>query len=241
MAAAQELIARLPCLPGGVITFDALHAVRQTMGHVVGNQHGDFLIQVKDNTPALVQAVEAALARTQTVFSCGPVVSCGHGRIETRTLEMAPLSPVATGWPHTHTACRVTRERELRRRGQTVSRAEETARYVASFAVTTHPPEHVLKLIRGHWSIENVLHHRKDRSLDEDRNRAAANGIGRVMCARRSIVAAVLGRAAEPLSVLQQRFAAKPRLLLKLLFSRSLSQWERTWRPYRLRAAGATS
>lgn len=218
-----------------MVTFDALHANHQTMGQVVGDKHLDYLIQVKDNAPNLAAAVEAGLRRCQGERRCARTVDCGHGRIDIRELEMAATSPVDTGWPHTHTVCRVTRDREVRRRGETVSQSQETALYVASFPATAHAPEHVLGLIRGHWSIENGLHHRKDRSLDEDRNRAATKGIGRVMCALRSIVATVLGRATEPLSTVQRRFSGKPHLILKLLFCRSLTQWEQTCRPYRRR------
>jgi len=67
----------------------------------------------------------------------------------------------------------------------------------------------VLKLVRGHWGIENRLHHRKDRSMDEDRCRSSAAKTGRVMCCLRSIAALVLGRANESLSVVQRRFCRK--------------------------------
>ena len=147
---------------------------------------------------------------------------------------MVPTSPIDTNWPHTHVACRITRDRETMRRGQVVTRSHEEALYVGSFAATTFTPEKVLDLARAHWSIENCLHHRKDRSMDEDRNRASERGIGRLMCCVRSLAAQILGRAKESLSVVQRRLSGKAHLAMRLLFCNSLEDWERTCKPYKL-------
>ena len=41
-------------------------------------------------------------------------------------------------------------------------------------------PDDLLRLFRGHWSIENSLHHVKDRSWDEDRHTLRRPGLGEV-------------------------------------------------------------
>ena len=41
-------------------------------------------------------------------------------------------------------------------------------------------PADLLRLFRGHWSIENSLHHVKDRSWDEDRHTLRRPGLGEV-------------------------------------------------------------
>ena len=229
----QELIAGAGKLPGCVLTFDALHTVRKTFEMtVVGNQ-ADYLVCVKGNAADLRRRVERALQHGSRQLQCARTVDKGHGRIETRDIEMTATTPAQTDWPHTHTVCRVTRQREVRRRGQTVSTSCEQVCYIASFAATTHTPEQVLNLVRGHWYIENGLHHRKDRSMDEDRNRAARKGCARVMCCIRSIAALVLGRAKESLSVVRRRFSRKVHLLLGLLSCHSVEEWERLYKPYR--------
>lgn len=53
------------------------------------------------------------------------------------------------------------------------------------YLVTSLPPERcgpadLLGLFRGHWSIENSLHHVKDRSWDEDRHTLRRPGLGEV-------------------------------------------------------------
>lgn len=234
MAAAQALIARLPPAPGCVVTADALHANQPTMEQLVVEKSMDYLIQVKGNAPALRAALVTCLERRPAANGHAQTVDGGHGRIEVRALELTAITPLDTHWPHTFTAIRVTRDRQQVRRGETVSQSVEEACYVASFAATTYPAAAVLHRIRSHWSIENGLHHRKDRSMDEDRNRAAAHGSGRVMCAIRSLTALFLGRARESFSVVQRRLCRRPHLLLGLLASHGRADWEQTWHPYRL-------
>ena len=214
------------------MTFDALHAVHKTFELTVVGCQADFLVCVKGNAEDLRRKAEQILRRQATEVQRARTVDKEHGRLECRELEMVSATPVATGWPHTHVVCRVTRQRETRRRGETVSTSSEQVYYVASFAATRYTPEQVLGLIRGHWSIENGLHHRKDRSLDEDRNRASGRGSGRVMCYLRSFTALLLGRARESLHVVQLRLAGRIHLLLGLLSCRSVQQWERRYEPY---------
>ena len=42
------------------------------------------------------------------------------------------------------------------------------------------PPKELLRVIRNHWSIENSLHHVKDRSWDEDVHTLRRPGLGEV-------------------------------------------------------------
>lgn len=226
------MLDRFPDLPGCVLTFDALHAVHQTFEKAVLDKRADFLVCVKGNAADLRRRVGPVLRRKPATIRQARTVDGGHGRIEIRQLEMAPTSPLETGWPHTYTVCRVTRQRERRRRGQTVGTSREQVYYVGSFAASTYSPEQLLGLIRGHWSIENGLHHRKDRSMDEDRCRASARGCGRVMCCLRSFAAVVLGRARESFSVVRRRLSAKIHLLPGLLSCRSVQEWERVYKPY---------
>ena len=54
-----------------------------------------------------------------------------------------------------------------------------------SYLLTSLPPERcgpdaLLRLFRNHWSVENSLHHVKDRSWDEDRHTLRRPGLGEV-------------------------------------------------------------
>lgn len=224
----------MPEMPGCVLTLDALHNVKQTFEEVV-DKHADFLVCVKENASDLRRRIEKHLNRRSKTLLRAETEDNAHGRYERRSLEMAPLLPWQTGWPHTHVACRITRERRQLRRGKTVQQSLEHFYYVGSFAADRYSPEEVLSLIRGHWSIENGLHHRKDRSMDEDRCRAAADKTGRVMCCLRSIAAMIFGRAAESLSVVQRRLSKKTHILLGLFSCTSLGEWEKKFKPYKLK------
>ncbi len=41
---------------------------------------------------------------------------------------------------------------------------------LTSLSTSLATPKRLLSLIRGHWGIENGLHYRRDRTLDEDRS-----------------------------------------------------------------------
>ncbi|NOY75699.1 MAG: ISAs1 family transposase, partial [Kiritimatiellaeota bacterium] len=142
--ATQELIGRFPELPGCVFTLDALHAVKDTFESVVARE-GDFLVCVKDNASNLKKRLSKHLDRRKKKLLRAETVEKGHGRVERRALEMTSVLPWQTQWPHTHTACRVTRERRQIRRGESVSNSFEEVLYVASFPVDRHTPEKVLE------------------------------------------------------------------------------------------------
>lgn len=233
LAATDELIDRLGDIDRTVVTFDALHARREAMEKIVVGKNADYLIQVKNNAPVLAASIERAVKRKQDQWQSAETFDCEHGRIEARQLHMVPLSPMETGWPHTNVACRIERDRQLLRRGQIIEHSHDVSYYVGSFPPASREPEQVLQLIRGHWGIENELHHPKDRSMNEDRCRASEAGIGRVISCIRGFVAQISRRTSESLGVIRCRFARKPHLLIKLLASTSLADWEKCCTPYK--------
>lgn len=213
---------------------DAGHT-NQTTARKIVEQGADYLIQVKGNSSKLLEFIERKLNNCSEPFT-SMSNACGHGRFETRLIEMTATTPIEAHWAHAHTVCRVTRTRNQYRRGEIVKESgPTTSYYAASFNTHTHSPEHVLKMIRGHWYVENGIHHRKDRSMDEDRNRAASGGSGRMMCALRSIAAGILGKAKESMSVLWRRFTAKPGKLIQLFKCESHDQWIQQAHPFTLK------
>lgn len=227
------MLERLEAIDGTTVTLDALHTRREGMERVVVEKNADYLVQVKTNTPALCECVERAFKQKSDRIRTARSFDPEHGRLDSRDLEMVPLSPMETGWPHTNLACRVQRDRQLLRRGEVVEHNRELSYYVASFPAAAREPEQVLQLIRGHWGIENELHHPKDRSMDEDRCRASESGIGRIISCIRGLFAQLSRRTKESLGVIRCRFARKPHLLIKLLASPCLADWEQRCTPYK--------
>lgn len=136
-----------------------------------------LLVQLKDNHPKLSAAVRA-VCRTQPHAEQAYEADLGRrNRIEQRTARVWPL-PEGTGsqpW-HDHFKAVV----EVRRRVEVFDpverrfkRRQEPAAY---YLVTCEASAETLaQAIRGHWAIENRLHHVLDVSLGEDGCRIRKN------------------------------------------------------------------
>ena len=55
------------------------------------------------------------------------------------------------------------------RQGRVVKETDDTRFALTSYWPQEADPDQLLKLGRGHWSIENGQHYRRDRTQDEDR------------------------------------------------------------------------
>jgi len=55
------------------------------------------------------------------------------------------------------------------RQGKVIKETDDTRFAVTSYWSQEAGPERLLDLARGHWSIENGQHYRRDRTQDEDR------------------------------------------------------------------------
>lgn len=82
---------------------------------------------------------------------------------------------------------RVQRIVDTVRKGKVIKHTEEVAYFVTSLLPEEASPEELLKLIRGHWSIENGQHHRRDRTQDEDRCQVRETNSARVLSLYRSL------------------------------------------------------
>jgi len=97
----------------------------------------------------------------------------------------------------------------------------------------------LLSLTRGHWGVENSIHHRKDRSQDEARNRAALGEgkSGECLALPRTLVASVFRSCGEPTRVAQRKLASSASLKLSMLFSPSCGEWLAAYAPFKLKRA----
>ena len=103
----------------------------------------------------------------------------GHGHIGRRRVWSAPV-PATTRFPHA--SCFVIVERE----SWTLDDARvsiETRFYVTDLTEKEASVEHLLRLVRGHWSIES-LHRVRDNTFDEDRSQVRTGTLPRVLAHR---------------------------------------------------------
>lgn len=112
-----------------------------------------------------------------------------HGRRERRTLRVLPVTESLPGFPSAKQMIMVVRER-CTLRGVPLGDPEVV------FAITSlprkdAPPRAIARMLRGHWLIENGLHHVRDVTFDEDRSRVRTGSGPRVMASLRNLAIAV--------------------------------------------------
>jgi predicted transposase YbfD/YdcC len=76
----------------------------------------------------------------------------------------------------------------------------ETVYGITSLSVEQADARRLLALTRGHWGIENGLHHKRDVTLGEDASRVRREGAPQVMAALRNSLIHVLDGTADSLA-----------------------------------------
>ena len=180
----------MPDLEGRVITADALHLQDETIAQIVEDKNGHLLVGVKGNRSRLLNEVIGQFKRCNLERKAHDRdVYCGHGRIETRIIDVIPFQ-TAEKYPYLSTAVRVNRTRIQKKDGQTT---HATSYYLGTFEPNQFTAVQLQRLVRRHWAIENKLHHVKDRTMQEDRCQARAN-VGTNMALLRSVVSQMKAR-----------------------------------------------
>lgn len=118
-------------------------------------------------------------------------VEKGHGRIEKRTVRTTTVLTVRQKWAGLLQGIEITRERTVIARGETTV---EVVYGITSLSDREASAGRLLELTRGHWGIENGLHHVRDVTLKEDDSRVRKGNAPQVMAALRNVVVHVLGR-----------------------------------------------
>ena len=159
-------------LTGRVVTLDAMHTQDETARCLVEHCGAHYVMTaVKDNRLDLLRDL-AGLDWERPEVRAGEHRSAdnGHGRLEKRSCRVFDLTAHTdqARLPNRRVAFRIERERRIRKTGKV---EHETVHGLTSLPPEQATAELVLTLVRGHWSIENRLHHVRDVSYDEDRCR----------------------------------------------------------------------
>jgi hypothetical protein len=125
----------------------------------------------------------------------------------------AALTAYLSDWPGVAQVFRLHRVREF------AGRAEEEVVYgITSLDPGSADAARLLALSRGHWSIENGLHHRRDVTFGEDACRVRKGGGPQVLAALRNALIHLLSRhQAKNFAAALRRFIVRPREALALL------------------------
>ena len=109
-----------------------------------------------------------------------------HGRVETRKLWALPVTAEEAMFSVAEQVIRIERIFDYVRSGH---HSEETVYAISSLTPSPDPganAELLLKIVRGHWSIESN-HHVRDRTYDEDRCQVREPNSARILATLRSM------------------------------------------------------
>ena len=153
-----------------------------------------------------------------------------HGRREVRLLwawadpeinrYVGSSGEAAVPWPHVRQICRVERRRLLVRRGQVYKTQVEV-----TYAISSAPPERadatrLLRVLRGHWGIENKVHWVRDVTMDEDRCQVRSGAAPQAFAACRNLALTLLRRAGhENIAAALRTNSGRPHSAVNLVLS----------------------
>lgn len=116
-------------------------------------------------------------------------INKGHGRIEKRKIQVAPVKEGQTGFPYAAQFIKLSRSKTNLDGGNL---KKETAYFLTSLSLEKADSKSLLESIRGHWSIENSLHWVRDVTFDEDRSQIRTGAAPRVFATMRNLVISLL-------------------------------------------------
>jgi predicted transposase YbfD/YdcC len=217
---AQQL---LPCLPvaGRVYTADAMHTQVDFLW-VVQVLQGDVVLTVKDNQPALLADLVTYFQDSDAQYRTAKTTDYQKGRIEVRQIKVSTelTGFLATRWPGIAQIAQLTRTVTTRRTGKIT---QETIYLITTLSPAKASPEHLLVLVRGHWSIENSLHYVRDVTFGEDRSRLRTGQAPQILAALRNLTITLLHRAQYfEMASARRHFACQPQEALALLSPKRL-------------------
>jgi predicted transposase YbfD/YdcC len=213
---AREILPVLP-LAGRVVTADALHTCAETAQAILA-QDADYLLVVKGNQPTLYAECAAYFSDPTARVGRATTVDLRRGRTETRTLYV-------TTRLHAH----LTRYSRVPRIGQvaclltTVEDRRGTQREVRFLLTSLTPsqadPARLLRLARGHWSIES-RHFVRDVTFGEDRSPLRSGDAPQILAAVRNLAHTLIRRTGTTaIAAARRAFSYHPARALALLLS----------------------
>ncbi|MGW4823225.1 ISAs1 family transposase [Streptomyces sp. NPDC004227] len=166
-------------LTGSVITADAL-PTQHDHGTYLRARGAHYVAIVKKNHPGLYDRLRRLPWREITLDHYDRARA--HHRMEIRRLKTAAFAHL--DYPDARQALQVVRwRRELGSGKLTIERV---------YLITSLPPgaatgEQLASWIRGHWGIENLLHHVRDRTFREDDSKVRTAQLPRTMASLRNL------------------------------------------------------
>jgi predicted transposase YbfD/YdcC len=181
--AARDLLTYLN-VPGMVWTLDALHTTKATARLITMDLQGHYVLIIKGNQPIARAAAAALLTGPDREWAetTASEDDRGHGRIERRTIRVAPADDGL--FPAAAQAFRLRRDTGGL---DGVMEHKEIVYGVTSMPADLAGPAHLNYYERRHWVVENRLHWVRDVSFDEDRSQLRTGTAPRALATFRNL------------------------------------------------------
>jgi len=154
-------------IQGKEITADALLTQRRLADYLVTERKAHYHFTVKGNQLGILQDLTLYFQdRREPHFV--ETTPPDHGRIETRKIWTTTELNSYLDFPHVGQAFLIERHSIEKKSGRC---SFEIAYGITSRTPEQASPQQVLKVNRGHWTIENSCHYIIDWNYDEDRGR----------------------------------------------------------------------
>ena len=211
-------------LAGHVITIDAGHTVRAHATFICGELLAHYVMTVKQNTPGLwadLDALDWAPVPVQHVTE-----EAGHGRRERRTIQVTDApAHVRARFPHARQIAlieryvtRTVRKKKGRRHVKLTQKSAVAVFIITSLDAREAAPAHLAGYVRGHWTIENKVHHVRDVTYREDASRVRTGPRPRIMATLRNLAIGLIRQAGyTKIAATIRKIKHDPALLIAIL------------------------
>lgn len=150
-------------LQGAIVTIDAMGCQTDIAEKIV-KQQADYVLAVKQNQEHLYDDIREAFEQSADT-DVHTTIEKSHGRIEKRTCsvitDMDWISK-QDKWENLHSIIRIQTQRTVTQNGEVQT---EQRFYISSLLSDA---EHLNRVIRQHWNVENKLHWSLDVTFKED-------------------------------------------------------------------------
>ena len=204
-------------LEGRIVTADALLTQREVCKTII-EEGGDYVMASKGNQKGLLDDVKTVFdgpCSNLLPKSSSETLDIEHGRIEHRRITVSEALKGYSDWPGLEQVFMIERLFTEKKTGKV---EQETSYGLTSLTSEEASPWKLLKLLRGHWHIENKLHWVRDVTFDEDRSQVRKGNIQEVMACIRNVVIGLLRLTGETnIASACRRYAAQPAKALQLI------------------------
>ena len=187
-AAARDLLTGLRA-PGMVWTLDALHTTKATARLITKDLHGHYILIIKGNQPIARDAAAALLSgpNADWVATTATEDDRGHGRVERRTIRVAPADDSL--FPGAVQAFRLRRDTGGL---DGVWTGKEIVYGITSLPADLAGPAQLNHYERRHWVVEDRLHWVRDVTFGEDASQLRTGTAPRALAAFRNLAISAL-------------------------------------------------